>query len=177
MDPPDEPQIEWSKKRARRIQPTEEAVLREEEPDYDYSFLLARIYAVHTAPPLGVSDRKIPLPNVASIGTKRTCITNFGEICDRLQREMEHVSSYIQHELGARGSIDSNRQLTVKSKGLFKRSNIETVLKHYVREYVMCKECKCLETVMVRENRISFIVCQRCHVKKACATIRSSNKM
>lgn len=59
-----------------------------------------------------------------------------------------------------------------KKKKVLKIRNYEQVLKHYIREYVICKVCKSYDTVMEKENRLHFVKCSACNSRLSVAQIR-----
>jgi len=142
-----------------------------EEKDYDYTELLDRIFDLLNKGDQGAKTSKIPVPQLGRIGTKRTCITNFKELCNALHRPPEHLMAYLQVELGGLASIDGNAQQLVV-KGRFQQAHIEKVIKHYIREYVICKVCKSYDTAMEKENRLNFVKCGSCNSRLSVAHIK-----
>ena len=45
------------------------------------------------------------------------------------------------------------------------RKKIQDKLETYIREYVVCKECKRPDTKLTKENRITVLVCEACGAK------------
>lgn len=143
-----------------------------EEKDYEYPVLLKRIFEMlNKAGENPSKTTRIPVPNLGRIGTKRTCITNFKEICNAIHRPPEHLMSYLSVELGSPSSLDGNAQQMV-AKGRFQQSHIEKVIKHYIREYVICKVCKSYDTSMEKENRLNFVKCATCNSRLSVSQIR-----
>jgi len=99
-------------------------------------------------------------PQVARIGTKRTSFSNFGEICKSLKRQEKHLHQYLLAELGTNGSIDANNALIIK--GRFQQKQIESVLRSYIKEYVICKTCRSPDTLLQKEERLSVLLCNNC---------------
>lgn len=181
--------IDWGKKKTKKKAPAKAAEAKPEgetpgapapaaaekkaeEKDYEYSELLSRIFELlNKGEQSGGKTTRIPVPNLGRIGTKRTCITNFKEICNAIHRPPEHVMSYLQVELGAQTSLDGNAQQLVM-KGRFQQSHIEKVIKHYIREYVICKVCKSYDTAMEKENRLNFVKCASCNSRLSVSQIR-----
>ena len=113
-------------------------------------------------------------PNVQREGTKKTMFANLNEISRRMNRPMEHVIQYLFSELGTTGSTDANERLIIK--GRFQQRQIENVLKHYIMEYVTCKTCKSGNTVLKKENRLSFMVCESCGSTRSVSAIKTGFK-
>eukprot|EP01085_Mycamoeba_gemmipara_P004168 Mycagemm_TRINITY_DN10218_c0_g1::TRINITY_DN10218_c0_g1_i1::g.4168::m.4168 type:complete len:221 gc:universal TRINITY_DN10218_c0_g1_i1:746-84(-) len=180
--------IDWGKKKTKKKAPAKAAEAKtedtaaaaaapaadkktEQEKDYDYSELLVRIFEMLNKGDPQSKTTRIPVPNLGRIGTKRTCITNFKEICNAIHRPTEHLMSYLSVELGSPTSLDGNAQQMV-AKGRFQQSHIEKVIKHYIREYVICKVCKSYDTSMEKENRLNFVKCASCNSRLSVSQIR-----
>ncbi|EGC37399.1 hypothetical protein DICPUDRAFT_46530 [Dictyostelium purpureum] len=141
--------------------------------DYKYSELTYRIYhLLQTNNPDLISDQKRQMkpPQVMREGTKKTIWANFAEICGILNRKPEHVLTYVFAELGTNGSIDGNQRLVIR--GRFKTSQIEVVIRHYISEYVACRNCKSPNTILERNNRLYFLCCNACNSKRSVAVIK-----
>jgi translation initiation factor 2 subunit 2 len=66
---------------------------------------------------------KIPPPQCLREGNKKTLLANLHEICKRLKRPDEHVTSFLFAELGTSGSVDGSRRLVIR--GRFQAKQIE----------------------------------------------------
>ena len=69
---------------------------------------------------------------------------------------------FFTKELGAPGSI-KGKMAIIQTKVM--RKKIQEKLEAYVREYVVCKECKRPDTKLTKENRITILVCEACGAK------------
>ncbi len=78
----------------------------------------------------GSRSYKIPPPQCLREGNKKTIFANIAEICKRMKRTDEHVTSYLFAELGTSGSVDGSRRLVIK--GRFQQKQIENVLRRYI---------------------------------------------
>jgi translation initiation factor 2 subunit 2 len=133
--------------------------------EYTYDDLLSRVFNIIREKNPNVNEgEKIKLtlkpPQVARIGTKRTSFSNFGEICKSLKRQEKHLHQYLLAELGTNGSIDANNALIIK--GRFQQKQIESVLRSYIKEYVICKTCRSPDTLLQKEERLSVLLCNNC---------------
>jgi len=133
--------------------------------EYTYDDLLSRVFnIIREKNPNVIEGDKIKLtlkpPLVARIGTKRTSFSNFGEICKSLKRQEKHLHQYLLAELGTNGSIDANNALIIK--GRFQQKQIESVLRSYIKEYVICKTCRSPDTILQKEERLSVLSCNNC---------------
>eukprot|EP00009_Paramoeba_aestuarina_P001009 CAMPEP_0201513240 /NCGR_PEP_ID=MMETSP0161_2-20130828/5336_1 /ASSEMBLY_ACC=CAM_ASM_000251 /TAXON_ID=180227 /ORGANISM="Neoparamoeba aestuarina, Strain SoJaBio B1-5/56/2" /LENGTH=275 /DNA_ID=CAMNT_0047909375 /DNA_START=56 /DNA_END=883 /DNA_ORIENTATION=+ len=149
---------------------------REENNDYDYEFLVGRIYKLlqESNPELGAKEDlriKIPPPVVGKDGTRKTVWTNFADICKKMGRKPEHVVQYALAEMGTTGSLDAEMQFVIK--GRFQQKQIQSVLRHYVAEYVVCKTCRSPDTILKKENRMYFLECRACGSTRSVAAIKT----
>ncbi|KAH8599152.1 domain found in IF2B/IF5-domain-containing protein [Bisporella sp. PMI_857] len=120
----------------------------------------------------GSRSYKIPPPQCLREGNKKTIFANIAEICKRMKRTDEHVTSYLFAELGTSGSVDGSRRLVIK--GRFQQKQIENVLRRYIMEYVTCKTCKMPDTELNKgENRLYFITCNSCGSRRSVTAIKT----
>ena len=107
----------------------------DEERPISYELLLSRFFTLlaqknpdHASS--GSKSYKIPPPQCLREGNKKTIFANITEICKRMKRTDEHVTSYLFAELGTSGSVDGTRRLVIK--GRFQQKQIENVLRKYI---------------------------------------------
>lgn len=115
---------------------------------------------------------RIP-PPVCQRDGKKTIFVNIEEICEKLQRSLDHLIQYLYAELGTSGSIDGQKRLIIKGKFLGKQ--MENVLRRYILEYVTCKTCKSINTELKKEqsNRLFFLVCKSCGSTRSVSSIKT----
>lgn len=119
------------------------------------------------------TTKKLKPPQVSRVGTTRTAWTNFGEICDSLRRDPNHVMTFYLSELGTTGSIDGRRQMVIK--GRLQAKYMESLLRKYIGEYVACRMCHSLDTELTREptTRLYFMNCKTCGSNRSVQAIRT----
>jgi translation initiation factor 2 subunit 2 len=107
----------------------------DESKQISYELLLSRFFALlaqknpdHASS--GSRSYKIPPPQCLREGNKKTIFANLNEICKRMKRTDEHVTSYLFAELGTSGSVDGSKRLVIK--GRFQQKQIENVLRRYI---------------------------------------------
>lgn len=100
----------------------------------------------------------------------------------------EHVIQFLFAEMGTTGSVDGAGRLVIK--GRFQQKQVENVLRRYIGEfiklsvservihllpveYVTCKTCKSLDTLLTKENRIFFMACESCGSRRSVNAIKS----
>ena len=112
----------------------------DETKPINYEMLLSRFFVLlaqknpdHASS--GSRSYKIPPPQCLREGNKKTIFANIAEICKRMKRTDEHVTSYLFAELGTSGSVDGSRRLVIK--GRFQQKQIENVLRRYISELLI----------------------------------------
>jgi len=129
----------------------------------DYKELLKR---AHTQLPPEVFEHKrfeTPKPRSFTVGMK-TFIHNFKEICEAFNRDPKHLLRYLSREMATAGTISSGRAVF---QGRFPRDTIERLVQHYAVAFVICPVCKRPDTKIVKEKRLSFMVCEACGAKSS----------
>ncbi|MCW3977289.1 MAG: translation initiation factor IF-2 subunit beta [Candidatus Bathyarchaeota archaeon] len=130
---------------------------------FDYNELLER--ARSQLPP-DVSERKrfeVPKPRSITIGMK-TFVQNFKEICDALNRDPQHLLRYLSREMATAGTLSGSRAVF---QGRFRYDTIERLIQHYTVVFVTCPVCKRPDTRIVKEKRLSFMVCEACGARSS----------
>eukprot|EP00871_Galdieria_phlegrea_P001937 jgi/Galph1/2744/GphlegSOOS_G1416.1 len=145
--------------------------------DYTYQELLRRIFDfLHGKHPslAGESRKRFTLrpPQIAREGSKKTVFMNFGDICNSIHRQPEHLLSYMSAEMGTTGNLQEGGRLVLK--GRFQPKGIENVLRRYILEYVICKSCRSAESILMRDanTRLYFLQCESCGASRSVAPIR-----
>ena len=93
---------------------------------------------------------------------KRTILTNFFQIADYIRRNHEHFQKFILKELATSGYRDGDRLiLNIKVPSV----KINQKIEEYLKEFVLCKECKKPDTELIKENRLNFVHCLACGAK------------
>lgn len=144
--------------------------------NYSYADLLDRVVdLLHANNPDLVEKKRtrIKPPQLQMIGSRKTLWVNFQEICSMMQRDPQHVYSFLMAELGTEGSIDGNERLIIRGRYLPKY--IESLLRKYVIEYVTCEMCRSPNTDLIKDqgSRLYFCNCRDCGSKRSVATVRT----
>eukprot|EP01091_Cochliopodium_minus_P015075 TRINITY_DN526_c0_g1_i1.p1 TRINITY_DN526_c0_g1~~TRINITY_DN526_c0_g1_i1.p1 ORF type:complete len:250 (-),score=93.25 TRINITY_DN526_c0_g1_i1:80-802(-) len=169
------PELDLSgkKKGSPKETPVEEN-WNDNERDYDYFELLNRIQGLlqESGSSSGQAAKmKLPPPVLVRDGTTKTVWSNFPVICSKMNRPIEHFQNYALVELNTTGSLDVNSALTIK--GRFQPKQAETVIKHYISEFVKCNTCQSVDTVLKKENRMHFLYCNSCLSRRTVQTIKA----
>jgi translation initiation factor 2 subunit 2 len=89
----------------------------------------------------------------------KTIITNFSYIADMLKRPQEHIAKYLAKELATSFVIQKPRLILNRK---LKIQQIDEKIEKYVREYVICKNCKKPDTSLVVQDKVTFLQCMAC---------------
>jgi translation initiation factor 2 subunit 2 len=140
--------------------------LPEESQDYSYQDLLKRAYEFLENSGIGSKRLKLPPPILVMKGSKRTRLTNFKAICAALRRPADNILQFIQIEIGNQVSLDGDGS-AITMLGKFQPAQVEKILLSYIEQYVACDTCKSCDTVMERDKRLCFVICNTCRSKRS----------
>eukprot|EP01100_Stratorugosa_tubuloviscum_P016103 TRINITY_DN99_c2_g1_i1.p1 TRINITY_DN99_c2_g1~~TRINITY_DN99_c2_g1_i1.p1 ORF type:complete len:240 (-),score=99.92 TRINITY_DN99_c2_g1_i1:95-814(-) len=142
------------------------------EPELSYEDLLKRLYESMEGGAAKQTRAKFQIPPIqlGRDGNKKTIWVNFNDICRVMNRPPEHVLLYAFAELGTTGSVDGSQQLVIK--GRFQPKQLESVVRHYITEYVSCRTCKSPSTILKKENRLHFVQCKACGSTRTVTAIK-----
>lgn len=131
--------------------------------EYDYNELLKR--AREQCPEVSSKSERLELPrlNYARIGM-RTVIYNFKEIADALDRDPQHLLKFLTGEMATAAMMQGSR---VIFQGKFQEDTFHRLMQRYLETFVVCPVCKRPDTKIVKEKRLSFLVCQACGAKSS----------
>lgn len=131
--------------------------------EYDYDALLKR--ARSELPEVASKRERLELPRLSygRVGM-RTVIYNFKEIADALDRDPQHVLKFLTGEMATAATMQGSR---VIFQGKFSADTFERLIQRYLETFVVCPVCKRPDTRVIKEKRLSFIVCQACGAKSS----------
>lgn len=155
---------------------------RQQRPlPYTYRELLSRLRASvaadHPAHPSLRDDERqrsnVPPPQLARVGGRRVAICNLGAIASALRRTPTHLRDFLLAELAATGSLDGAAEsLTVLAA--LKQKHVEGLVRLYVHQYVVCNQCKALDTriiVKAKGKGGDYLRCACCSAERQLAPI------
>jgi translation initiation factor 2 subunit 2 len=130
---------------------------------YDYEELLKR--ARSQFPEVAIKSERLEIPRLhyARIGM-RTVIYNFKEVADALDRDPQHLLKFLTGEMATAATVQGSR---VIFQGKFSEDTFGRLIQRYLEGYVVCPVCKRPDTKLVKEKRLSFLVCQACGAKSS----------
>ncbi|MCM2464786.1 translation initiation factor IF-2 subunit beta [Methanoculleus oceani] len=139
-----------------------------------YEDLLKEAYTNITEPTEFEDRFTVPVAR-AFVEGKTTVLENFAEIAGILRRDQDHLMKHLLGELGTAGKIEGTRAVF---SGKFEQEQINTIIKGYVDDYVICSECGKPDTRLVKTERVLTLRCDACGghrpVRKRKATVDPS---
>jgi translation initiation factor 2 subunit 2 len=116
-------------------------------------------------PEVSTKRERLELPRIfiTTVGM-RTIISNFKEIADALDRDPQHILKFLTREMATAATFHDSRAIF---QGKFQRESFERLLQRYLDSYVVCPVCKRPDTRIIKEKRLSFLVCNACGAKSS----------
>jgi translation initiation factor 2 subunit 2 len=138
-------------------------LMEHQQMKYDYEDLLKR---ARSQIPKVVSKReRLELPRISlSVIGMRTMVYNFKEIAEALNRDPQHLLKFLTREMATAATMQETR---VIFQGKFSRETLERLIQRYMESFVVCPVCKRPDTKIVKEKRLSFLVCEACGAKSS----------
>ena len=130
---------------------------------YNYDDLLKKACA--QMPEVSAKRERLELPRliINTVGM-RTIISNFKDVADALDRDPQHVLKFLTREMATAATFQDSRAIF---QGKFRADSFERLLQRYLESYVICPVCKRPDTRIVKERRLSFLVCNACGAKSS----------
>ena len=131
--------------------------------NYNYDELLKRARA--EVPEVTLKKERLEMPRlfVTMVGM-RTTISNFSEVADTLDRDPQHILKFLTREMATAATYHDGRAIF---QGKFPRDTFERLLNRYMESFVICPVCKRPDTRIIKEKRLSFIVCNACGARSS----------
>jgi translation initiation factor 2 subunit 2 len=128
----------------------------------DYEKLLKRIEGTLSENKKQTSTRfELPIVDVIWEGQK-TFLRNFVEFPKVLRRDPDKVLQYLSKEFAVPAERIGDKAMFI---GRRDPDDFSRLFKIYVKDYVECPTCTSPDTKIVKENRISFLICEACGAK------------
>ena len=138
----------------------------ESAADYGFENLLDRVFKIMARQGVGRQGSgeargfKITPPIMKRQGTKKVSYENFMEHANFLKRDSKPFMTYILNEMGTTGNPTDKGGLLIRGK--FSASQMEKILRGYIKEYVLCKTCKTPDTTLTKIDRLTYMDCEKC---------------
>ncbi len=128
-----------------------------------YENLLRR--AQELLPQKSTAAERLEVPKVLGhIQGNKTVVSNFHNIADIIRRPVDHFLKYILKELATSGEM-SKTALILGTK--VPASRINEKIQQYLRDFVICPECKRPDTKLEKDDNVTFLKCSACGARHA----------
>jgi len=125
---------------------------------YDYDALLKR--SMDSLPEKVTTKERFQMPRgVIFYEGNTTMLKNFLDIAGILNREPQHILSYLLKELGTAGEADGERAIF---QGKIPERKVQGRIEDYVNRFVLCRECGRPDTKLIKKNRTLLLKCEAC---------------
>ena len=104
---------------------------------------------------------ELPIVDVMWEGQK-TFLRNFAEFPKVLRRDPDKVLQYLSKEFAVPAERIGDKAMFI---GRRDPDDFTRLFQIYVKDYLECPTCKSPDTKIVKENRISFLICEACGAK------------
>ena len=134
-----------------------------ENIDLNYDKLLTRIYMA--LPKKTLEKERFELPKAISmIQGKQTIWQNFVKVAKDLNRDHQQLYKFVMKEISTSSTI-SNQALILN--GVFDNHKINLILDKYIKNFVLCSECKKPDTEIAIQNNVKILKCSACGATSA----------
>ncbi|MGC9309401.1 MAG: translation initiation factor IF-2 subunit beta [Candidatus Nanoarchaeia archaeon] len=89
----------------------------------------------------------------------KTIISNFMQVARSLGRKPEHLARFLFKELAASGELAGDRLILARR---ISSQQINDKIEKYVKQYVLCPNCKKPDTEIVEEDGKQIMRCLAC---------------
>ena len=128
-----------------------------------YESLLKR--AQDLLPQKVLATERLEVPKVLGhLQGNKTIVSNFNAIAGVVQRPQEHFLKYLLKELATSGEV-SKTALILGTK--VPASRLNDKVQQYLKDFVICPECKRPDTKLEKEDNVTFIKCSACGARHA----------
>ena len=126
----------------------------------NYENLLSEAYK--KVKPLKASER-FEIPKIQGhVEGNKTILTNLPQIATHLRRKQEHLLKFLLKELATSGTFKGARTILQRK---ISSTKINEKIEDYVKEFVVCKECKKPDTELKKDHNFMFMHCLACGAK------------
>ena len=93
---------------------------------------------------------------------QKTFLRNFAELPKVLRREPDKVLQYLAKEFAVPAERMGDKAMFIGKRD---PDDFTRLFQIYVKDYVECPTCRSPDTKVIKENRISFLICEACGAK------------
>ncbi len=130
--------------------------------------MLNRLYG--SLPEKTTSKERFELPKLESnIQGKKTTIKNLSQALKSVKRSEKHFYKYFTKETATAATMDEGKLIL---NGKFYPDNIDRLWQTYLKEYVICGECRKPDTEIIDMSGVKSLKCTACGALRPVKIIR-----
>ena len=95
---------------------------------------------------------------------QKTFLRNFSEFTKILRRDPDKILKYLSKEFAVPAERLGDKAMFIGRRA---PEDFTRLFQIYVKDYLECPTCKSPDTKILKENRISFLICEACGAKSA----------
>ena len=127
----------------------------------NYEKLLEQAYK--EIKPIKANSERFEIPKIEGhLEGNKTILINIPQIVAYLRRDINHLLKFLLKELASSGKMHGN-QVILQTK--IPSAKINEKIADYVKEFVICKECKKPDTELIKQDGFLFVHCLACGAK------------
>ena len=127
----------------------------------EYNELLEEAYS--KIKPIEHNGERFEIPKIEGHQEgNKTILTNLQQLISYIRRDQDHLLKFLLKELATSGAIKNNRVILQRK---ISSQKINEKIEEYVKEFVICKECKKPDTELIKDKGFMFIHCLACGAK------------
>ena len=104
---------------------------------------------------------ELPVVDIMWEGQK-TFLRNFSEFTKILRRDPDKILKYLSKEFAVPAERLGDKAMFIGRRA---PEDFTRLFQIYVKDYLECPTCKSPDTRILKENRISFLICEACGAK------------
>jgi translation initiation factor 2 beta subunit (eIF-2beta)/eIF-5 len=101
------------------------------------------------------------IPPIVIRQNMKSYLTNFDKIVSKLGANKDDMLKFFSQELEKGTSINQEGQMVIES--IYDTGKISSIIKSFIKERMMCRQCKSINTKVIVANRISKMHCFDCN--------------
>jgi len=113
--------------------------------------------------PISHNGERFEIPKIEGhIEGTKTVLTNIPQIASYIRRDVNHFLKFLLKELATSGGM-KNSIVVLQRK--INSQKINEKIEEYIKEFVICSQCKKPDTELIKQQEFMFMRCLACGAK------------
>lgn len=109
------------------------------------------------------------LEPICQRGRTKSTWHNFEAQANAIARDPKHIIDYFMSELGCTGNLGSSNEMVLV--GGYQQKHFLRLIRKYISDFVMCANCKGLQTELDKKDRLTWLTCKKCKASRTVGAI------